>query len=451
MNGRLRPGEMLTGLARARRTASLYGAQHPVAVRTTHDVHSAIVELLGARPSLRLFIYDATFYVGRTLLLEESLRLGALLTELSDRQIGMIEFQTGVEVGEVAHLIDVLNLRPSDLQRLGGAAAALQQREVRRIAVSSEPPHLAEEQFQVRLDPRDVYRAGLRVVDELYHQASHDLPLDLKKAGMVVSSLIDVMTEDRTALLGIAALRLYDEETAHHSVNVAVLSLLIGMHLQLERPLQNALGLAALLHDIGKVRIPREILTKQEPPTAEERVQVRRHTLYGAHLLRNLPGLLRLAMVVAFEHHANFNLSGYPRIAAKTAPHPITCIVQLADFYDAATASVGSVRCPMLPHEAVTFILERAGTIFDPALVPVFVRAVGRYPAGSLVELSSGETAVVVGPGEQAIERPMVKIVADPERQPLVPRTLSLEGMIDLHIVRAVDPAEVGFDTAAYL
>lgn len=446
-----RPGDAVTGLARARRTASLYGAEHPVAARTIDETHRAIEELLANRPSLRVFIHDDTFYVGRTVLLEESLRLGSFLAELAERQAGTIEFQTGVEAWELRQLVEVLNLRPPDLQRQGGVAAVLRQREVRHIAVSSARPLPAEEQWQFRVDPRDVYRAGLRVVDDLYYQASRDLPLDLKKAEMIVSSLIDVMTEDRTALIGIAALKLYDEETAHHSVNVAVLSLLTGLHLRLERPLLNALGLAALLHDIGKVRIPSEVLTKRDPPTEEDRALIRRHTLYGAHLLRNLPGLALLAMVVAFEHHANFNLSGYPRITTKTVPHLLTRIVQLADFYDAATASARLDRRPMLPFEAAGCILERAGTTFDPALARVFVQVLGRYPAGSLVELSSGEVAVVVRPGGGDAERPAIKIVADREGRPLAPRTVRLEETPTLQITRVLDPSETSIDVAAHL
>jgi putative nucleotidyltransferase with HDIG domain len=445
-----RPGEAVTGLARARRTASLYGPQHPVAARTIDETYRAIHGLLGDRPSLRLFIYDDTFYVGRTVLLEESLRLGGLMTELTERQVGSIEFFAGLEAWEIRALVEVLNLRPAELQALGGVSAALQQREVRHVSASSAPPMAAEERGQFHIEPRDVYRAGLRVADDLYHQASRDLPLDVKKAGIVVGSLIDLLTTDRAALMGLAALGAYDEETAHHSVNTAVLSLLIGLRLGLRRDVLNALGLAALLHDIGKVRLPREVLTREGPPTEAERVLIRRHTLYGAHVLRNLPGLSRLAMVVAFEHHANFDRSGYPRLVAKTVPHPLTRIVHVADFYD-ATASARPDRRRLLPHETVTLILERAGTTFDPTPARAFVQVLGRFPVGSLVVLSTGEAAVVVRPGEDDPERPTVTVVADATQRSLPPRTVRLEEERSLEIARALDPTEVPIDVTAHL
>jgi putative nucleotidyltransferase with HDIG domain len=446
---RVRPGDVLRGVARARRTVALYGGDHPVTVKTITETFQVLDEMLSTRPLIRLFIHEDSFYIGRTVLLEESLRLGGLLAELVDRQIGMIEFHEGLEAWELQRLVEVLNLRPSELLRLGGATVALQQRDVRHVVASSARPMQAEERAEFRVDPRDVYRAGLRVIDDLYSQASHDLQIDLRKAGMIVNSLLEVMTEDRAALIGIAALRLYDENTAHHSVNVAVLSLLCGTELKLPRPLVMTLGLAALLHDVGKVRIARDLLLKNEPLTDEERDTVRRHTLYGAHLLRNLPGLSRLAMVVAFEHHANFNLSGYPRITVKSGPHLLTRIISVADFFDAATASTRPQR-PMLPAEAVAFILRHAGTTFDPTVAHTFARVVGRYPVGSLVELSSGDLAVVVRPADRDTERPGVTVVADAARAPVTPHAVDLEDAPGLRIIRALDPIETGVDVSAH-
>jgi putative nucleotidyltransferase with HDIG domain len=326
----------------------------------------------------------------------------------------------------------------------------LQQRGVQRIAVSSGRPVGPDERREFQVDPRDVYRAGLRVVDELYFQASRAVPVDVKKASMIVSSLLDAMTLDRTALLGIAALKLYDEDTAHHSVHVAVLSLLIGQRLGLERSTLMPLGLAALLHDIGRVRLPREALGPPASPLEAESER-RRHTLYGAHLLRNLPGLSRLAMVVAFEHHANVNLSGYPEITAKTSTHLLTRIVGVADFYDAATASTHLDGPSMLPAEAVALIMDQAGRAFDPAVARALVAVVGRYPVGSVVELADGSLAVVVQPGVTDVDRPVVKIITDATRRPVAPVVVSLDEHPDVRVVGAVDPTGAPVDIVAHL
>ncbi len=444
-----KPGDLLRGLARARRTFPLYGGEHPVTMQTIDEVHRLIGRLTVGRPSLRIFIHDDTFYMAKTALLEESLRFSNLVADLRDRDIGFIELQPDLEPWELRAFVEMLNVRPPELANLGGAAAELKKRGVRHIVVGPAPPLLAEEQAELRVDPRDVYRAGLRVADDLYYQASRDLPLDLKKASTVVNSLIDVMTVDKVALLGMAALKNYDEDTCHHSVNVSILSLMVGLHLQLGRPLVIALGVAAMLHDIGKVRVPQEILTKNGGLTRDEQEVVRRHTLYGAHILRNVPGLARLSMVVAFEHHANYNLSGYPQITAKQVPHLLTRLVQVADFFDASTSSRRIYQRPMLPSDAMKFIMNGAGKVFDPLMARVFVQVLGLYPAGSVVELDTGELAVVVRPGEREAARPEVKILADRFREPTTPRPVILEEDRDRQIVREVDPADLYFDVTS--
>jgi putative nucleotidyltransferase with HDIG domain len=445
----VRPGEVLRGLARARRTLALYGADHPVTARTANEAHAVLSALLALRPILRIFVHDDAFYVGSSVQLEESLRLAGLIVELHARQIGTIEFHAGLDVWELLRLAEVLNLQPAELARRGGATALLQQWQVRHVATSATRPALVAEGAQV--DPRDVYRAGLRVVDDLYFQASRDAPVDLKRANIVVTSLVDALTADRSGLLGIAALKIYDEDTAHHAVNVAALSLLVAMQLGLERRRVLAAGLAGLLHDVGKVRLPRGLVGLDRPPTPEERRRLRQHTLYGAHLLRNLPGISRLAMVVAFEHHANYNRSGYPAITAKAVPHQFTRIVQVADFYDSTTATTQVWRRRLLPSEAIRHILDHAGGAFDPVVAQALVQAVGAYPVGSVVELSTGELGVVTAPPERESERPVVKIVRDARRVPSPARTVALEEDPALRIVRALDPAAADLDVAAVL
>lgn len=444
-----RPGQILSAIARARRTAALFGAEHPVVLETMSEAHAVITQLLANRSSLRFSIYEDAFFVENTVLLEESLQLSPMLLEMRQREIGMIELHTALELTELRSLVEVLNLPGAEVRSRGGAASALEKLGVHHITVGPAGP--PREDLNLNVDPREAYRAALQVVDELSFQASRDVPLELRKARLVLNSLLDIIAQDRVALLGVSALKNYDEDTAHHSVNVSVLSLLTGGQFELSRIAMTTLGLAALLHDIGKMRVPLDILAKAGKLTPEEQATVQRHTLYGAHILRNLPGLARLAMVVAFEHHANYDLSGYPRITAKKVPHILTRIVQVADFYDAATSSRRVYHRAMLPTEAMKFILDRAGKIFDPTVAKVFLHELGLYPVGSVVELDTGELGVVIGPGERDLARPVVKVLRDRAGHPLAPSTLSLEMTRERWITRAVDPLDVGIDTMAAL
>jgi putative nucleotidyltransferase with HDIG domain len=410
-----KPGEILRLLSRAWRNAALYGGDHRVAQNTISDLHQFLTEVLSGRASFRLFIQEDTFFEEERVLLEESLRLYSLLTAFSERQMRSIQFNAGVEPRELKILIEVLNTEVEDLEHRGGAEAYLTACAVQHIAVGStiiagsvvggrpeekvgsgtggglgtgggegaegggsHPPRLAQAAV-VKVDPQDAYRAGLRVVDELSYQASMNLPLNLAKAQMVVNYFLDIIGDERVALLGIAALKNYDEDTYHHSVNVCILSLLLASQLNMDRTLLVQVGLAGLLHDVGKVRVPRDIIAKPTILTPEEMEIVKRHSIHGAHILRELPGLSRLAMVVAFEHHANYDLSGYPRITVKKVPHLITNIVWLADCFDAMTTARRAYRAAKRPEVALKEILDGAGTTFDPLLAKLFCKYCRTY------------------------------------------------------------------------
>ncbi len=400
-----RPGEILRLLSRARRNAALYGAAHPFIMETFSDLQQLLQEALSRRPSIKLFIHEDTFFVENTVLLEDSLQLYPLLIAFEEREINIIQLDAGVEPWELKHLIEILNLAPKEVRQLGGAGAYLAERKVQHIKLGSaagvgvekaglewttglrdaEDSQTSDAGIQappgqtrnVKVDPHDAYRAGLRVMDEMTYQASRNLPLSLRKARVVVNSFIDILAEDNTALPAVAILKNYDEDTYHHSVSVSILSILIGSQLNLDRKLLITLGLAGLLHDIGKVRVPRELLAKPATLTPEEEKIVRRHTMYGAHVLRDLPGLSRLAMVVAFEHHTNYDLSGYPQVTRKEMPHLLTRIVHVADVFDAATSSRRAYRRPMLQDQVLKVILDGAGTIFDPVVAKLALLVLG--------------------------------------------------------------------------
>ncbi len=378
-----RAGEILRLLSRMRRHATLYGPEHPVLKEVLQDLHEFLQGLLSQRPTLRLFIHQDTFLLESTALLEESLQYYSLLVALRERNINAVKLDRGVEPWELQHLVEVLNLKGDEVLRSGGADAYLVKKGVTHVKVGSvegtdaalqDNERDSDSTTRVRVDPQHAYRAALRVMAELTYQASMSFPLNLRKAQKIVNHFADSITEDSAALLGVAALKDYDENTYHHSLNVSIFSLLIGSQLNLERPLLVTLGLAGLLHDIGKVRVPRELLASHEKFTPGEEVIMRRHTVLGAYALRELPGLLRLAMVVAFEHHANYDLSGYPQITTKEVPHLLTRIVHVADVFDAATCSRRTYRRPKRPQEALAILLDGAGTVFDPVLAKLFVR-----------------------------------------------------------------------------
>jgi HD-GYP domain-containing protein (c-di-GMP phosphodiesterase class II) len=194
----------------------------------------------------------------------------------------------------------------------------------------------------------------------------------------------------------LASIKLYDEYTFAHSVNVAILSIAMGAFLSLEKHKISALGFSGMLHDIGKVTIPLEITNKADALTEAEWTIVKRHPVEGAVILSGMAGVSRLAMVAAFEHHQHYDAKGYPQTRDIVQQHPFSRIVAIADAYDALTSVRVYYNVSTPPDEAVRILLKRRGTVFDTMLVKVFVNMIGILPIGTLLRLDTGEMGLVV-------------------------------------------------------
>jgi len=442
-----RPGALLRLLGAAWKNALLYHADHPQVTQSLAELHAGVDAVLKSRPSVRFEIYEDAFFWGNRILLEESLQASTLLDMLIAHTVGSIEFLQGVPQAELAKFVDVLTAAAHRQGTLEDAAAAAG---LQHIKVGPPRARAHEEPQDVAVSLRELYRIGLRTVDALNYQAVQGAPLNLRNARLLVNSTLRVLLHDRYAMLGVAALYQHDEDTCHHSVNVAVLSLMLGLRIGLDEPTLLALGTAALLHDIGKMTLPRSLLGKSGPLTATERSVVERHTVRGAAMLQHLRGLSQASMLVALEHHLNYNLSGYPRLEWTKKQHLFTRIVAIADFFDASTSARRTFRKPLLPDAAVHAIVAGAGKQFDPVLAKLFFHMVGGYPVGAVVRLSSGEIAIVSRPAEGHPLQPHLKLVRDAQGAPVEPVAIDL-AQDPRRVAQCLDPITVRIDPAAYL
>src|SRR6266849_1066681 len=254
-----RPGALLRLLEAARKNALLYLPGHPVVTQSLHEFHAGLSVVLKTRPSVRFDVYEDAFFLGDRILLEESLHASGLLEQLMAQRVGSLEFVQGVSLEEAARLVEILVAASGGGPAVGDAVG-----EANLQYLKTGPPRAqsVDEAKEAMIAPRELYRIGLRTMDALNYQAVQGTPLNLRNARLLANSLVKVILHDRNALLGVAALYQHDEDTCHHSVNVAVLSLMLGLRLGLEENMLPALGTAALLHDVGKMRIPRSLLGK---------------------------------------------------------------------------------------------------------------------------------------------------------------------------------------------
>lgn len=319
----------------------------------------------------------------------------------------------------------------------------------------------ADQKIQRKMNAKNGYAKVAGSVGALTQSSREGGSISFKQAKRAIQNIIDLMVDDETAVLGLTTLRCHDQYTHNHSVNVSLLSMALGNRVGYPKVDLADLGLASLFHDVGKCAISLDILNKPGEFTNEEWEIMRTHPTEGVLALIKLRGLgevpARMA-AASFEHHMNYDFSGYPKLAAPWTQSLSSRIVTIADCYDAMTSSRVYRREPMSPSKALNLMLSKSGKSFDAVLLKLFVNCVGIIPIGSLVMLETSELAVVLKPAtdKTQAERPFVKVITDPQGNPIdhgreVDLTEKNEaGEFRHEIIRLIDNTEYKFDTSRY-
>lgn len=244
---------------------------------------------------------------------------------------------------------------------------------------------------------------------------------------------------------------MYENLTYCHSVNVATLSLLLARQVGFDEPTTAAIGEAALLHDIGKTRIPLEVIRKPGALDRRERALMESHTTFGAEILVEVEGLRPLTPTVALEHHRGVKGDGYPSLG-EHVPHLMSQLVAVADIYEAVTGA-RTYQAPGLPEQACLVLARLAGGKLNPALVKAFVAAVTFFPVGSVVRTSRDETGVVIASNRAEPLHPIIALVAEDLGR--VPGAIDLSrrdasGAYLQHVTETLRPP-AGLDLSAFL
>ncbi len=279
-------------------------------------------------------------------------------------------------------------------------------------------------------------------------------PVELKTC---VHSVIDGVMHNPSALALFSNLKSKQQDTVRHSLNVCILSLLFGRHLGFNDQQLSDLGYAALLHDVGEIKVPQAILDKHSRGLSpEEKKEMEKHAEYGADILLNTPDIPGVAIEVARSHHERVNGKGYPKGLKDTEISYFSRLVSIVDVYEIVTNHPGAkvhISCP----DALKSIYMMRGSFFDRELVEEFIKCLGIYPVGSVVELNSGEIAIVIStkPGKHLL--PTIMIVKDSKGMRYEPQVINLEhfketeGLAKLYISKVVDPDAVGVDLSDYI
>jgi HD-GYP domain-containing protein (c-di-GMP phosphodiesterase class II) len=361
----------------------------------------------------------------------------------------------------LAFLNQPSNLEPSD--RFAELTGKLQQQELTVFELGE--PMAQRENEQDREKSKEVakktYAQSVAVTKDLMTSVRLGRSPNIKKIKRVVQGIVDQILNEETSLIGLTTIRDYDEYTFTHSVNVCIFSVALGKRLGFGKIQLYDLGMAALFHDIGKSRVPSEVLNKTGGLTDDEWRLIAAHPWLGALTLFQLRGQQELpyrAMIVAHEHHMKIDLSGYPRPIRERSLSMFSKIVAVADGFDAATSRRSYQTVPLTPAQVMAEMRDNARRGMDPVVVKAFINLTGIYPVGTLVILDTFELGIVhsANPIAEMLSRPIVRVISDEQGNLMQPGTLtdlaeqSAEGVFLRTIIKTENPERYGIRVGDY-
>jgi len=380
--------DFIRHLLSATANASLYSMDHPQVARLTNRAFESLAAAFGDLADFSLFIIENELVIDNQPQ-DFNLFIDRFVKIVNARKIGHIKLIQGVSKQEISEFIAALASKDSEQSQNLKSSEHIKLGRVDLHEAEGYP--LGERsRFDNDILPGSGSRRNVRPVNlidlpteemarfrEIYDAVKHNHKLKITGIVEIVSDFIEAFRREGRSLIIMAALKEKDEYTFTHSTNVCILNLAQAMALGIEGQLLNDIGVAGMLHDIGKLFIPEEIISKKGRLTKEEFALMQSHTTKGARFLLDTPGVPRLAIVNAFEHHLKFNLTGYPSVPADWTQNICSQMTAVSDLFDAMRTR-RSYSEPTEPLKIAKYMLEISGTDLHPLLTKNFLMILSR-------------------------------------------------------------------------
>jgi len=456
---------LLIRLSALMRTARTYDVSNQAFQRQLQECLSVIQTGLEEEQELVIATAAEYFYLNGVRIKAQASLLSVyhtLMAEFTMRSVGGVRFLQGVSAPELERFFQLFLAadNPSLAQRLPEAVA-----EASIECIVPLPPQEFDEEVALEKNPKNTsersrakrafWNAVIGTKKIILH-ASQTGRADLRHAKRLVQPVVDNIMRHEYSIVGLTAVKEHDEYTYAHCVNVSILSVSMGHVLGLSRQTLADLGVAGLLHDIGKLAVPGDVLRKPGALSSEEWTMMRRHPIEGVKMMIRMPGLSTLtldSMRVCFEHHMNFDRTGYPEVAHEWGQATMSRIVAVADCFDAMTAHRAYHKRALSAFEALQILLGPNRVQFDPAALWALVKTVGLYPPGSVVLTRSGHVALALSPNPDDLRHPYCRVLALPDGT-MVPEETPIEWSpmtADEAVMRVLLPEEYSIQTGEYL
>jgi putative nucleotidyltransferase with HDIG domain len=398
-------------LISALQTARLYPDWHPEFKKSVDRAYATLEDVLKERQNLVIGIVGEELAFEKEIFFELSKIARQAILYLKERGIERIEFLSGLEKEELSKFITFLTAPKEELKNEPPEALSLlgiKNIIAGKLKASSLP---LTDKVEKAINYLSLYESSLDKFTDSLEKVLNEQELDHLSLRLAVANVMENLLGKYQEFLNFATMKRYDVRTFLHIINVSILSMYFSSKMGFAKDEVLDIGTAALFHDIGKLYISRKILQKPAKLTEEEFSKIKSHVITGAEILLKYADVLGiLPVVICFEHHLKYDLSGYPKVSFYEKPHVASLIVSICDVYDALSQRRG-YKNDYPPKMIYDLMMKEKGTTFEPHLVERFFKIMGVWPVGTIVALSDARIAVVRKENEADIFSPKVEVI----------------------------------------
>jgi putative nucleotidyltransferase with HDIG domain len=426
--------ELLTCL----QTAKMYGTLHPMFQKSLEKAYAAFEDVLRDRQEMVIGIVGDELACEKEIFFDLGKLLRPAIMYLKERNIERLAFYRGLTKEELSKFVGIISGPKEEFK--AGPQQLLDHAGIENISIGKLKVVDRQDKGGLAFNQLNLYEFSMNKVAQVVSSVLNLEKIDPRVLKLSLNNIIDSLSIQRQELLKLATVKRYDAEVYVHMLNVAIFSMYFASRLGFEKNDVLDIGIAALFHDIGKLYISRKTLHKPEQLSDQEFNRIKSHTVLGGEFMfKYVDSLGILPVVVSFEHHLKYDMSGYPRLPLLRKQHTASSIVAICDVYDALSQRRG-YKQDYSPDVVYNIMNKDRGKAFDPELLDKFFQFIGFWPIGSVVSLDDGSIALVKEENEFDIRRPKVQVVSPLDKKRLV----DLAQEKNLSIERYLNPLKEG-------
>ncbi|MBE0606093.1 MAG: HD-GYP domain-containing protein [Deltaproteobacteria bacterium] len=405
---------VVRSLGASLKNLGLYPTTHPLVRTPVEKCHTELAPFFTDRSELVLTVSDGTLVLEGVPIFQLTSSLELFMARLGTIGLPAVIFERGVSVEDIELFVRFLHETREQGVPIPEIKARLARWGVTHIRVTATED---EENDDFTL-AREIYGSALNVVVRALKDVRNGKTPDGAESDRVVREMSGMVSRNRDAMLALTLIKNFDEYTYNHSVNVSVLSLAVAETLGMSETERIGIGVAGLLHDVGKTQLALDLIRKPGTLTVEEFEEIKKHPEEGFAILGKMTYIQESTRAVVREHHMRFDRTGYPRPEPEYRISPYSYVIAVADCYDALT-TMRSYQKARTPRQALEIMRKLAGKSLDPDLVELMERSLGVYPVGTMVRLNTMEVGVVTATPDGGKGEPMLAILFDRSGNPL--------------------------------